>query len=68
MRGVRVHRQIGKGREFERLRDYLPGDSYEDIHWKATARRRTPAVKLYQARACPGSVRGDRCVPAIGAR
>ena len=46
--GVRVHRQIGKGREFERLRDYLPGDSYEDIHWKATARRRTPAVKLYQ--------------------
>jgi len=46
--GVRVHRQVGKGREFERLRDYLPGDSYEDIHWKATAHRRTPAVKLYQ--------------------
>jgi uncharacterized protein (DUF58 family) len=46
--GLRVHRQVGKGREFERLRDYLPGDSYEDIHWKATAHRRTPAVKLYQ--------------------
>jgi uncharacterized protein (DUF58 family) len=46
--GVRVHRQVGKGREFERLRDYMPGDSYEDIHWKATAHRRTPAVKLYQ--------------------
>ena len=46
--GVRVHRQVGKGREFERLREYLPGDSYEDIHWKATARRRIPAVKLYQ--------------------
>jgi len=46
--GVRVHRQVGKGREFERLRDYLPGDSYEDIHWKATAHRRTPTVKLYQ--------------------
>jgi len=46
--GMRVHRQVGKGREFERLREYMPGDSYEDIHWKATARRRTPAVKLYQ--------------------
>ena len=26
----------------------LPGDSFEDIHWKATARRGFPAVKLYQ--------------------
>src|SRR5580700_4596950 len=46
--GMRVHRQVGKGREFERLREYIPGDSYEDIHWKATAHRRTPVVKLYQ--------------------
>jgi uncharacterized protein (DUF58 family) len=46
--GMRVNRQVGKGREFERLRDYLPGDSYEDVHWKATAHRRTPVVKLYQ--------------------
>jgi uncharacterized protein (DUF58 family) len=46
--GVRVHRQVGRGREFERLREYMPGDSFEDIHWKATARRRIPAVKLYQ--------------------
>ena len=46
--GLRVHRQVGKGREFERLRDYMPGDSYEDIHWKATAHRRMPTVKLYQ--------------------
>ena len=46
--GMRVHRQVGKGREFERLRDYIPGDSYEDIHWKATAHRRAPVVKLYQ--------------------
>jgi uncharacterized protein (DUF58 family) len=46
--GMRVHRQVGKGREFERLREYIPGDSYEDIHWKATAHRRAPVVKLYQ--------------------
>jgi uncharacterized protein (DUF58 family) len=46
--GLRVHRQVGKGREFERLREYIPGDSYEDVHWKATAHRRSPVVKLYQ--------------------
>jgi uncharacterized protein (DUF58 family) len=46
--GMRVHRQVGKGREFERLREYIPGDSYEDVHWKATAHRRSPVVKLYQ--------------------
>ncbi|HUI80936.1 MAG TPA: DUF58 domain-containing protein [Bryobacteraceae bacterium] len=46
--GLRKRRQVGKGREFENLRHYLPGDSFEDIHWKATARRGFPAVKLYQ--------------------
>ena len=49
-RGVGIHaqRQVGKGREFEQLREYLPGDSYEDIHWKATARRGLPITKVYQ--------------------
>ena len=49
-RGIGVHtqRQVGKGREFEQLREYLPGDSYEDIHWKATARRGLPITKVYQ--------------------
>jgi uncharacterized protein (DUF58 family) len=46
--GLRRRRQVGKGREFDNLRHYLPGDSFEDIHWKATARRGFPAVKLYQ--------------------
>ena len=46
--GLRLRRQVGKGREFDNLRHYLPGDSFEDIHWKATARRRFPAIKLYQ--------------------
>jgi uncharacterized protein (DUF58 family) len=46
--GMRVRRQVGKGREFEHLRHYLPGDSFEDIHWKATAKRGFPAVKLYR--------------------
>ena len=46
--GLRIHRQVGKGREFENLRQYMPGDSFEDIHWKATAKRSFPAVKLYR--------------------
>jgi len=46
--GIHAQQQVGKGREFEKLRDYLPGDSYEDIHWKATAKRRKPITKIFQ--------------------
>jgi uncharacterized protein (DUF58 family) len=46
--GLRAQRRVGKGREFEQLRDYLPGDSFEDIDWKATARRRHPVTRIYQ--------------------
>jgi len=46
--GLRLPRQVGKGREFDNLRQYMPGDSFEDIHWKATARRAFPVVKLYR--------------------
>ena len=49
-RGIGIHSQrlIGKGREFEQLREYFQGDSYEDIHWKATAKRRYPVTKVFQ--------------------
>ncbi|MFO7871112.1 MAG: DUF58 domain-containing protein [Kiritimatiellia bacterium] len=46
--GAHVQRTIGQGREFEKLREYIPGDSYEDIHWKGTAKRGRPVTKLYQ--------------------
>ena len=35
--GLRSRRQFGKGREFDNVRHYLPGDNSEDIHWKAIA-------------------------------
>lgn len=41
-------RQIGRGREFEKLREYSPGDSSDEIHWKATARRGRPITKVFQ--------------------
>lgn len=46
--GVHALRQVGKGREFEKLREYVPSDSYEDIHWKATARKARPITKVFQ--------------------
>jgi uncharacterized protein (DUF58 family) len=46
--GLHVQRQVGKGREFEKLREYLPGDGFEDVHWKATAKRGKPVTKVFQ--------------------
>ncbi|BDC52519.1 hypothetical protein F183_A48340 [Bryobacterales bacterium F-183] len=46
--GTNVLRQVGKGREFEKLREYTPGDGYEEIHWKASARRGKPITKVFQ--------------------
>lgn len=46
--GVHARRQIGKGRDFEQLREYVHGDSYEDIHWKAAAKRNQPVTKVFQ--------------------
>lgn len=46
--GIHAQRQVGKGRDFEQLREYLPGDSFEDIHWKTTAKRGEPITKVYQ--------------------
>jgi uncharacterized protein (DUF58 family) len=46
--GIHAQRQVGKGREFEKLRDYIPGDGLQDIHWKATAKRGHPVTKVLQ--------------------
>jgi uncharacterized protein (DUF58 family) len=46
--GAHIMRFAGQGRDFERLRDYVPGDSYDTIAWKATARRAKPVSKVFQ--------------------
>jgi uncharacterized protein (DUF58 family) len=46
--GMHAQRQIGKGRDFEKLREYIPGDSYDEVHWKATAKRGRPVTKIFQ--------------------
>ena len=46
--GSHALRQVGRGRDFEKLRDYVAGDSIEEISWKATARRQRPVSKVFQ--------------------
>lgn len=46
--GAKPIRRVGKGRDFDQLRDYISGDSAEDVHWKATAKRGRPVTKVFQ--------------------
>jgi uncharacterized protein (DUF58 family) len=46
--GAHSQRQVGKGHEFEKLREYVAGDGYADIHWKTTAKRGRPITKVFQ--------------------
>lgn len=46
--GVQMRRTVGRGREFERLREYQPGDSFDEVHWKGTAKRGRPVTKIFQ--------------------
>jgi uncharacterized protein (DUF58 family) len=46
--GERLIRGETAAREFESLRDYVRGDEYRRIAWKATARRGRPVVALHQ--------------------
>ena len=46
--GLHNLRQLGRGREFEKLREYVPGDGYDELHWKASARRGKPITKVFQ--------------------
>jgi len=47
MMGLRRSKILGQGREFERLRDYVPDDSPRHIDWKATARRGSLITREY---------------------
>jgi len=46
--GQHPTRQRGQGRDFETLRDYLPGDDLRDIAWLATARRGRLVTRQYR--------------------
>ncbi len=46
--GAKLQRTVGRGREFEKLREYQPGDGFDEVHWKATAKRGKPITKIFQ--------------------
>jgi len=46
--GLHSQRQLGQGKEFEKLRSYIPGDSFTDIHWKASAKRNHLVTKEFR--------------------
>jgi len=46
--GLRKLRLRGSGSEFESLREYLPGDGFRSVDWKATARRGRLMVAQYE--------------------
>jgi uncharacterized protein (DUF58 family) len=76
--GVHAQRSAGQGREFEKLRDYLPGDSLGDVHWKASGKRSHLVTKVHQiershevyviidaSRLSARPVAGDLAVPTL---
>ena len=46
--GARVAPRIGKGRDFDRLRDYVLGDDYRDMAWRASARHGRMIVREFR--------------------
>ncbi|MBF8983191.1 DUF58 domain-containing protein [Lutibacter sp. B2] len=46
--GQKPFKMFGSGAEFESLREYVAGDEYRTINWKATARENKPIVNQYE--------------------
>jgi len=46
--GARTAPRIGKGRDFDRLRDWVRDDDYRDIAWRASARHGRLIVREYR--------------------
>jgi uncharacterized protein (DUF58 family) len=46
--GSRAAPRLGKGRDFDRLREYVIGDDLRDVAWKASARHRKLITREYR--------------------
>src|SRR6202012_24056 len=45
--GIKKIRRLGHSMEFEQVKNYVPGDDYRTINWKATARQGNLMVNNY---------------------
>lgn len=46
--GIKKIRRIGQNMEFELIKEYVSGDDFRSINWKATARKNSLMVNHYQ--------------------
>jgi uncharacterized protein (DUF58 family) len=46
--GIKKIRKIGSNAEFDQVKEYVQGDEYRTINWKATARKNKLMVNQYQ--------------------
>ncbi len=46
--GVKKIRRIGNNMEFEQIKNYVSGDDYRKVNWKATARKGQLMINQYQ--------------------
>lgn len=46
--GIKRVRQVGSDTDFEQIKDYVQGDEYRHINWKASARTHSLKVNVYQ--------------------
>lgn len=46
--GIKKIRRIGHGYEFEQIKNYVPGDDYRGINWKASSRKSDLMVNQYE--------------------
>jgi uncharacterized protein (DUF58 family) len=70
--GLRKLRLRGAGADFESLREYLPGDAFRAVNWKATARRGRMMVEQYEVERSQNILvlldAGRLMMPRIGAQ
>jgi uncharacterized protein (DUF58 family) len=45
--GIKKIRRLGHSLEFEQIKNYVPGDDYRTINWKATARHGSLMTNMY---------------------
>ncbi|MDD7317567.1 MAG: DUF58 domain-containing protein [Prevotella sp.] len=46
--GIKRIRRVGHNTDFEQIKEYVQGDDYRTINWKASARRHALMVNVYQ--------------------
>lgn len=46
--GIKKLRRLGHSYEFEQIKNYVPGDDYRSINWKATSRKSSLMVNQYE--------------------